>query len=105
MKLSTALFLFTLALSSTGAAAQTNLSQYVQHVVIVIQENRTPDNLFNQDSVLASNGGRVSPVGSPTNDKCLNPPGYQQLTGQTLYTCWDLPRAVPGPTATTSAAC
>jgi len=46
---------------ATLAAGQTNLQNYVQHVIVIIQENRTPDTLFNQDSVLAENGAHVQP--------------------------------------------
>jgi hypothetical protein len=41
------LFLFSLALSATPAVAQANTP--FQHVIIVVQENRTPDNLFGSD--------------------------------------------------------
>jgi phospholipase C len=37
-------------LGATFAVAQTDLSQYVQHVIVVIQENRPPDNLSNAGS-------------------------------------------------------
>jgi len=43
------------------AAAQTpsnNIPQ-VQHVIIVIQENRTPTNLFQQDTALVTNGAHI----------------------------------------------
>jgi hypothetical protein len=43
-----------LALLATFAVVQTNLSQYVQHVIVIVQENRTPTNLFQQDSTLIS---------------------------------------------------
>jgi phospholipase C len=35
-----------------------NLNGVVQHVIVVIQENRTPDNLFHEDSELVANGSR-----------------------------------------------
>jgi phospholipase C len=37
-------------------------SQYIQHVVVIFQENRTPDNLF-QDSVLISRGADIASSG------------------------------------------
>jgi hypothetical protein len=39
----------------------------IQHVIIVIQENRTPENLFNQDAALAANGGYVQPPNNRGN--------------------------------------
>ena len=47
MKRVTKLFLFSLVLSATLAVAQANTK--FQHVIIVVQENRTPDNLFGSD--------------------------------------------------------
>ena len=72
---------------ATFAAAQTNLYPYVQHVIIVIQENRTPDNLFNQDSQLIQNGGHVQ----PPNDQgpCNINNGQIALQSTLLWTCWD----------------
>jgi phospholipase C len=37
-------------------------AQYIQHVVVIFQENRTPDNLF-QDSVLISRGADIASSG------------------------------------------
>jgi phospholipase C len=37
-------------LGATFAHAQTNNIPQVQHVIVVIQENRTPDNLFGSDA-------------------------------------------------------
>ena len=50
------------AFLGTLAVAQTNLYPYVQHVIIVIQENRTPTNLFHEDQNLISNGAHVVPT-------------------------------------------
>jgi hypothetical protein len=47
MNRSAKLCLFSLALSATLAVAQANTP--FQHVIIVVQENRTPDNLFGSD--------------------------------------------------------
>ena len=38
-----------LSLAATFAFAQNNIPQ-VKHVIVVIQENRTPDNLFGSDA-------------------------------------------------------
>ena len=76
-------------LAAATAMAQTNLSQYIQHVIVVIQENRTPDNLFNQDYVLAGSGAHVQP---PNNGGLVNcPEGSPDipLQGAPLFTCWD----------------
>jgi len=77
--------------------AQTNLASYVQHVIVVIQENRTPDNLFNEDANLYKNGGHVRPnlPGQLTNYGACLPPNakgdsYVALQSNPLYTCWDL---------------
>src|SRR5208282_2095531 len=51
---------FLSAMFPVAASATNNIPQ-VQHVIIVIQENRTPDNLFNQDSTLVANGAHVQP--------------------------------------------
>jgi phospholipase C len=55
------LLLFILA--STLAFAQ--ITQF-QHVIIVIQENRTPDNLFHEDSTLRSNGAEIADLAPAT---------------------------------------
>ncbi len=41
---------FLIALAAALAYAQTNNIPQVQHVIVVIQENRTPDNLFGSDA-------------------------------------------------------
>ena len=62
-----ALFLW---LAMTGASAQI---QQFQHIVVIVQENRTPDNLFQ--------GLCVPPYGS--NDSCSVTPGPNQYNLQT----------------------
>jgi len=57
----------TLLLSMNGCAGtSSNISQqapgHIQHVVIIVQENRTPDNLF-QDPVLISRGADIAQSG------------------------------------------
>jgi phospholipase C len=96
MKVASNMLLLWFMLGATFAVAANNITQ-VQHVIIVIQENRTPDNLFNQDAVLVANGGHVQPnftnqtpnsgpsiqIGHPSND------AYIPLQSTPLYTCWD----------------
>lgn len=74
-------------LAATFAHAQSNNLTHVQHVIVVIQENRTPTNLFQQDAALITNGAHI--VSSlQVNDKCGNSKGFAlQSTG--LFTCWD----------------
>jgi hypothetical protein len=52
---------------SIFALAQQNIPQ-VQHVIIVIQENRTPTNLFHEDQSLIANGAHVKPT--PDSGAC-----------------------------------
>jgi phospholipase C len=85
MKIATKILVPLLALgTATAAAASSNIPQ-VQHVIIVIQENRTPDNLFNEDSTLINNGGDVQP---PNNQGYCGATPIT-LTSTPLYTCWD----------------
>lgn len=68
-----ALFLTFLA---TFAVAQANLYPYVQHVIIVIQENRTPTNLFHEDATLVANGAHVMPTNNQATCGTTPPPPY-----------------------------
>jgi hypothetical protein len=80
---------FTKVLGSALLFLMPNITAYAQyntpisHVIIVIQENRTPDNLF-QDSTLIGYGANIASTGA-----C----GSQQVTLQPtpLITCYDLP--------------
>ena len=74
--------LFLIALAATFAYAQTNNIPQVQHVIVVIQENRTPDNLFQQDQTLINNGAHIASQGS-----CGH--GSFNLLPTNLGTCWD----------------
>jgi hypothetical protein len=47
--------LLIVALATTFAHAQNNISQ-VQHVIVVLQENRTSTNLLHEDAALVSYG-------------------------------------------------
>jgi hypothetical protein len=78
-----------ISLAATFAHAQTNNNiPQVQHVIIVIQENRTPDNLFQTDQTLINNGAHIASQGL-----CLttNPKNQVQvqLGPAPLGTCWD----------------
>ena len=76
--------LLLIALAATFAHTQTNIPQ-VQHVIVVVQENRTPDNLFNEDSILATHGGDIQ----PTNNQGYCGKNTVALMPTPLYTCWD----------------
>src|SRR5208283_5642332 len=71
MKLTVKGLLFLIALASTLALAQT---PPIQHVIVVIQENRSPDNLFGSDAFAGthqlpnahlSTYGLCEPIGYP----------------------------------------
>src|SRR5580704_8041515 len=52
-----------LTMNGCGGSAKTILTQsQIQHIVIVFQENRTPDNLF-QDAVLIAHGADIASSG------------------------------------------
>ena len=59
MKLATKSLLFLIALAATPAFAQTGPNTPIKHVIVVIQENRSPDNLF-QDINLVNAGGDIA---------------------------------------------
>jgi len=75
----------TLPAATAIAQTQTNLFNYVQHVIIVIQENRTPTNLFQQDQTLINNGAHLVSQGfcGPT------PEDKFSLLPVLLGTCYD----------------
>jgi len=81
-----------LALCILGTSVQlvraNNLSK-VKHVIVVVQENRTPDNLFNQDANLRANGGIVQPNAQNQALACKEGGSAITLTGTSLFTCWD----------------
>ena len=60
MKLTARFLLLSVSLAATFAYAENNITQ-IQHVIVVIQENRTPTNLFHQDATLVGNGAYVMP--------------------------------------------
>jgi len=61
MKLAAKILTVLFALAATFAHSQTQNITQIQHVIIVIQENRTPTNLFHEDSPLISRGAHVRP--------------------------------------------
>lgn len=83
MKVVAKSLLFLIALASTLAYAQTFNTQ-INHVIVVVQENRTPDNLF-QDSVLTANGADI--IDPNTGGKCGST--YISLQKTPLYVCFD----------------
>jgi hypothetical protein len=76
------LLLVSLAATFAHAQNQNQNLPHVQHVIVVIQENRTPDNLFQQDQTLISNGAHIVSQGS-----CGH--GSFALQPASLGTCWD----------------
>jgi hypothetical protein len=60
----------------------------IKHVIIVIQENRTPDNLFYADQTLYDNGGNVRPTSMPSCKYNGNPYSIP-LRGYPLDVCFD----------------
>jgi len=64
-------FLLLASLAVTFAYAQNNISQ-IQHIIVVVQENRTPDNLFGSDAFAQTRqlpGADLVQIGD-----CLNKP-------------------------------
>jgi len=74
----------TLPAGTANGQTQTNLSGYVNHVIIVVQENRTPTNLFLQDQTLINNHAHLVSTGT-----CNNPEYSFPLTPDALGTCYD----------------
>lgn len=74
-----------LVVLASSAFAQTYNTPF-QHVILVIQENRTPDNLF-QDPVLVANGADIASAGFYKNSQgqTVDVPLY----GMQLSTCFD----------------
>jgi phospholipase C len=54
MKLAAKSLLLILTTTATLAYAQTGPNTPIKHVIVVIQENRTPDNLFGSDAFASS---------------------------------------------------
>jgi phospholipase C len=89
MKFAAKSLLFLIALAATFAYAQNVANTPIKHVIVVIQENRTPDNLF-QDSVLKANGADI--VDPQTGGKCWTQKYGQKtvkLAALSLASCAD----------------
>ncbi|HXM21311.1 MAG TPA: alkaline phosphatase family protein [Terriglobales bacterium] len=82
MKLAAKTLLFLTSLGATFAYAQ---NTKFQHVVVIVQENRTPDNLF-QDPLLIANGADIVPFGNSKGRRI-------RLQPVSLVTCYDLDHA------------
>jgi hypothetical protein len=67
------------------ASAQTQNLPNVQHVIVVIQENRTPDNLFHEDTALVNSGADVVTSSGPLQTEC----GQISLASAPLNACFD----------------
>src|SRR5580698_8098282 len=72
------LFLFAMVLGH----AQTYPNTPIQHVIVVIQENRTPDNLFGADAPLIARGAHLASSGSCQGASVT-------LTASPLGACFD----------------
>lgn len=84
MRISATSLLLPLLFGATFAFAQ-GPQGTIQHVIVVIQENRNPTTLFHEDGTLMSNGAHVQP---PNNQgMCHGTP--ITLTSQPLNVCWD----------------
>ncbi len=87
--------LLLVSLATTFTYSQSNNIPQVQHVIVVIQENRTPTNLFHEDAALVANGAHVIP---PNNQgHCGLTPGA--ITGASWH-CTDVTPANPAITLT-----
>ncbi len=69
------------------AQSQQNLNGAIQHVIVVIQENRTPDNLFHEDTMLVNHGADVIPANQTLQTACKS--GPVSMAPVTLAPCWD----------------
>src|SRR5580704_9987644 len=56
------------AVSAGAIASAQTYNTPIRHVIVVMQENRTPDNLF-QDPALIANGADISSTGFLKNDQ------------------------------------
>jgi len=88
------LLLVSLAATFAHAQATNNIPQ-VQHVIVVIQENRTPTNLFHEDATLVANGAHVIPL----NNQGDCGPTPSPVNGAT-WKCTDVAPANPAITLT-----
>lgn len=78
---------FLLSINGCGGGTNTTAapatSQLIQHIVVIVQENRTPDNLF-QDPVLISRGADIVQSGTTSSSQTI------PLAPSSLVTDYDL---------------
>ena len=84
MKVASRILLLSFALVAAFAYAQTNNIPHVQHVIVVIQENRTPDNLFGSDAFASQ---RQLPGADLTQTGSAPPLGKVTLHSLNLRKC------------------
>lgn len=98
MKISAASLLLMFLLWAVFASA-TGPQGTIQHVIIVIQENRTPTNLFYDDQTLVNNGAHVRGPNNSGKGPCqMQPSSPVLLTGVPLAQfCWDPDHSHFGP--------
>jgi hypothetical protein len=77
-----------IALAVTSAVAQNNNIKQVQHVIVVIEENRTSTNLFHEEAPLVANGAHVIPHNNqgPCGANSSSPPNGTTCTTATQGT-------------------
>ncbi len=83
MKFAAKSLLLLFALAATLAYAQTEFNTPIQHVIVVIQENRTPTNLFYADQTLINNGAHIVTQGTCKGSKPFN------LVKNSFVPCFD----------------
>src|ERR1700733_5629706 len=87
MRFASATLLLLNVLAATFAHSQ--ITQ-VQHVIVVIQENRTPTNLFHEDAALVQNGAHVMPKNNQATCGIIAQPPQGQS-----WSCSDVQPAAP----------
>lgn len=68
-----------LSLNGCGVVTSSHQFSKIHHVVVIVQENRTPDNLF-QDPILISRGADIAQSGIDSKGNTI-PLGKRNLTG------------------------
>jgi hypothetical protein len=58
------LVLLVLGLLGARPAYAGSFNTPIQHVIVIVQENRTPDNLFGADTALIHAGAHIVPFGN-----------------------------------------
>ncbi len=83
MRLAASVFLLAVFSIPVSSQDPSGAQGKVKHVIVVIQENRTPDNLFAGDTALPV-GANVATTGLKKNSSPVT------LTALPMYTCYDL---------------